>query len=177
MSLTVKVDLGGLDSLVDQLGAQAKEAIRPAAQAAAQVLYDAVRQNVKSIGRKTGNLESSIYQAYSDKSTEQRAVYHVSWNARKASHGGLVEYGHIQRYVIYQRRDGKFITKIRPGMEGKKRPSRNASQATKDAYYVPLAQPKQVAAKPFMRPAIDKFDAAAKAAELVLISRLMGGAP
>ena len=178
MSLTVGVNLGGLNSLLDALAGDAKEAIRPAAQAAAQVLYDDVKSNVSKIGRKTGNLASSIYQVYSkSNSNEQRAVYQVSWNAKKAPHGGLVEYGHLQRYVVYKGRDGKFYTKVRPSMQGKGKPPRRASQAVKDAYYVPLPQPVQVAAKPFIRPAIDKFDAAAKAAELTLINRLMGNKP
>lgn len=175
MSLTIGVNLDGLNSLIDALAGEAKEAIRPAAQAAAQVLYDNVKGNVEKIGRKTGNLASSIYQVYSESnSNENRAVYQVSWNAKKAPHGGLVEYGHLQRYAVYQRRDGKFITRVRAGMKGKRKPPRRASQATKDAYYVPLPQPVQVAAKPFIRPAIDKFDAAAKAAELSLINRLLG---
>lgn len=175
MTLNIALDLSGLNSYIDLLGNKAAEAIRPAAQAAAQVLHDEAKANVRKIGRKTGNLESSIYQAYSQQnSNERRAVYQVSWNPRKAPHAHLVEYGHIQRYVVYMRRDGKFVTKIRPGMKGKKKPGRKASQAAKDAYYVPLPQPVQVAARPFMRTVIDKFDDAANAARMKLLDYLGG---
>jgi hypothetical protein len=177
-SLTVGVNLDGLDALLAGLADDAAKAVRPAAQAAAQVLYDAVKSNVARINRKTGLLEKSIYQVYSKSNSTpfKKATYHVSWNARTAPHGGLVEYGHLQRYRYYKDNQGRIRPMVRPGMDGKPRPGRNASQAAKDAYYVPLPQPVQVAARPFIRPAIDKFDAAAKAAEAVLISRLMGNA-
>lgn len=176
MSLTVALDLSGLNSLIDTLGANAKEAIRPAAQAAAQVLYDAVKANVGRIGRKTGNLERSIYQAFSpEQSGPGVATYRVSWNAKKAPHGGLVEYGHLQRYRYYKGNDGKIRPMVRPGMEGKPRPSRRASQAVKDAYYVPLPTPVQVAARPFIRPAVDKFGAAMEAAKAELLRRIDAG--
>lgn len=172
-SLTVSADLKGLNSMLDTLGAHAREAVRPAAQAAAQVLYDEVETNVGRIRRKTGNLSRSIYQVYSKSSSAPgRAVYHVSWNAKTAPHAGLVEYGHLQRYRYYQGSDGKIRPMVRPGMDGKPRPGRNASQAQKDAYYVTLPSPVQVAARPFIRPAIDKFEAAMEAAKSELLGRI-----
>lgn len=88
---------------VDQLGAAAVECVRPAAQAGAQVLYLEVLARVpvakaphRLKGREVppGALKRSIYQAYSaDNSNATHATYHVSWNARKAPHGHLVEYG------------------------------------------------------------------------------------
>lgn len=174
-TLYMGVDLSGLNLLLDELGEKAKEAVRPAAQAAAQVFYEEMKGNAERIKRKTGNLASSIYQAYSpEKSGERSATYHVSWNAKKAPHGGLIEYGHIQRYVAYMRKDGKYITKVRPEAQGKPRPNRRASQAIKDAYYVTLPTPVQVAARPFARPALDKFAEAQKAAEKVIIERWLG---
>lgn len=81
-----------LDSLSD---AAEQDLIRPAAQAAAQVFYEQVKRNVAGLGRVTGKLSDSIYQAYRDKeSGHGKAVYHVSWNFTKAPHGHLVEYGH-----------------------------------------------------------------------------------
>ncbi|MBA3588300.1 MAG: HK97 gp10 family phage protein [Methylibium sp.] len=107
--------------------------VRPAAQAGAQVLYDEVRANVAKIGKKTGNLARSIYQAYSeDNSTKGSATYHVSYNASKAPHGNLVEYGHIQTRKVYLGRDGNWYT----------------SKTL-------LPEPKQVGARPYIRPAFD----------------------
>lgn len=149
----IEIDLGdlGLDALTD--GAEA--AVRPAAQAGAQVLYEAVQSNVARIGRKTGNLAASIYQTFSrDNSGPLRAQYHVSWNRKKAPHGHLVEFGHIQRYVTFVDDQGVWRTAVRPEARGRKKPARKASRAVKDAYYVPLkGGPKLVGARPFVRPA------------------------
>src|SRR5205085_5719958 len=41
-----------------------------------------------------GALKASIYQVFSkDNSGSGHATYHVSWNAKKAPHGHLVEFG------------------------------------------------------------------------------------
>lgn len=170
-----KMDLSSLNSILDDLGDAAAEAIRPAAQAAAQVLYDDVKANVAKIKKKTGNLSKSIYQVYSkSNSGPKRAVYQISWNSKTAPHGNLVEYGHLQRYKMYQGNDGQVRPMVRPGMDGSKRPPRRASQAQKDAYYVPLPSPVQVAARPFIRPAIQKFDKAMEAAKAELLRRVVG---
>lgn len=153
MSMTVHVEMGALEVLVEDMATDVEAAIRPAAQAAAQVLVDEVQRNVGRIGRKTGNLARSIYQVYSkSNSDKERAVYHVSWNARKAPHGHLVEFGHMQRYqVVVDKRTGKWITlKNRP------------------------ISPKQVGARPFVRPALAKFPQALDAATEVLLSRIKG---
>ena len=169
----LSVDLAGLHGMLEQLGDQAEAAARPAAQAAAQVLYDDVKANVAALGRVTGNLSNAIYQAYSaSNSGPGHATYHVSWNHRKAPHGGLVEGGYIQRYKHYVGSDGRWYTAVRPEMRGKPRPSRRAAQSVKDAYYVPLPAPRQVAAHQFVRKAVSKFAAAADAAQAVLMERL-----
>ena len=61
---------------------------------------------------------------------------------------------------------------IRPGMAGKKPPSRKAPQAVKDAYYVPLDTPRQVAAQPFIRNALSKAAEASAAAETALLKAI-----
>jgi len=171
MSFTLKADTSGLTKYLRELGDAVEEAARPAAQAGAQVLYDEVKRNVNKIKRKTGNLASSIYQAYSkDNSGPGKATYHVSWNAKKAPHGHLVEFGHLQRYEYYKDEQGKVRPKVRPEMQGKPRPKRN--RAALDAYYVTLPAPKQVAARPFVRPAQAKMPQAIAAAEKVLFDRL-----
>lgn len=175
-SFTMSADLSGLDAMVGQLERDFEDAARPGAQAAAQVLYDDVMRNVASIRRVTGNLGRSIYQAYSASSSRPgHAVYHVSWNAKKAPHGGLVEWGHLQRYQYYKGADGQIRPMVRPGMDGRKRPSRRAPQSVKDAYYVTLPTPIQVPAKAFVRRAVDKFPQAYAAAEAELLRRINGG--
>ncbi|HBK01166.1 MAG TPA: hypothetical protein DDZ62_15235 [Delftia acidovorans] len=170
----IAVDLDGLDSLLADLGAEVDAAVRPVAQAAAQVLYERVKINVRALGRSTGNLERSIYQAFSpEKSVEgQRAEYHVSWNHRTAPHGHLVEWGYLQRYRYYRGNDGRVRPMVRPGMDGKKPPGRRASQAQKDAYYVTLPTPIQVPGKAFIRSAESSLAEAQKAAEAELWRRL-----
>jgi hypothetical protein len=106
-AFSIKFDQSGLDAVLDGLAAGVQEQIRPAAQAGAQVFYDEVQLNVAAIGKKSGNLASSIYQVFSqDNSKDGRATYHISWNAKKAPHGHLVEYGHIQTRKVYLGKDG-----------------------------------------------------------------------
>lgn len=151
-SLIQSVDLSALESLFDDLGDVAEEAARPAAQAAAQVFYDAAKSNVARIKKVSGNLASAIYQAYSqDNSASGLATYHVSWNHSKAPHGGLVEYGHWQRYVVVNTKKGPRNA-VRPEKQGQTKPRRRASQAEKDAYYVLRPDgPIYVPGKAFMR--------------------------
>lgn len=150
--MTITVDLSALDAELQGIDAELHAAARPAAQAAAQVLYERVRANVARIKPVTGKLASSIYQAYSrDQSHDGREVYHISWNAKKAPHGHLVEFGHLERYeVSHDAKTGRFITH-------------------KDR---PLATPKHIAAKPFLRPAVDAFPAAQAAGESAYLARL-----
>lgn len=157
------LDTSGFESFLEDLGAAAEEAVRPAAQAGAQVLYDAVKINVSRIGRVSGNLAASIYQAYSQtNSGPLTATYHVSWNHTKAPHGGLVEFGHWQRYQIVRTKGGKLVTAVRPEKAGQSKPRRRASQAEKDAYYVPRpGGPVYVPGKAFMRGALATHSAQA----------------
>lgn len=131
-ALSVKFDPSILNQRLDNIGKTAIAAIRPAAQAGAQVLYDEVKLNVGRIKKKTGNLDASIYQVFSkDNSDEKRATYHISWNARKAPHGHLVEYGHLMTRKAYIGSDGRWYTsKVK-------------------------IEPKMVGARPFLRPAWD----------------------
>lgn len=151
-SVTFSMDTSGLNQWLDELQAEALAAVRPAAQAGAQVLYDEVKRNVARLKRKTGNLDRAIYQAFSpDNSADGRVTYHVSWNRRKAPHGHLVEFGHLQRYeVTFDPQTMRFTTH-------------------KDR---PLPVPRQIAAKPFVRPAMAKFPQALEAAKEELFKRL-----
>jgi len=174
MTTTVSVDMSDLNDLIQELGEGVEHAVRPAAQAGADVIYRQAKQNAGAIKRKTGNLAASIYQAFdANASAAGHAVYNVSWNSRRAPHAYLVEFGHIQRYAVYVGKDGQWHTRVRPSAKGKPKPRRGASQAEKDAYYV-LRQggPKQIAASPFMRPAAEKADEAFTAAEAEFFKRI-----
>jgi hypothetical protein len=165
----LSVDMASLDAMLDAMGDRADAAARPAAQAASQVLYDEVKRNVSVIPQKTGRLSQAIYQVYSvSNSGDGRATYHISWNNRKAKHGHLVEFGHVARYVTYVGKDGNFYTAKRPESRGKPKPGRGATQAEKDAYYVPLPAPKHTRAIAFVRRAQVKFPQALAAAADVL---------
>lgn len=110
----------------------------------ARVIYDEVKLNTTApkLGTKTGNLNSAIYWVKSpEESTPVSKVYKISWNKRKAPHGHLIEFGHFMPYKVVQLRNGDWITlKNRP-----------------------LASPKFVAARPFIRPAFSRMPEAIKA--------------
>lgn len=166
-SLQMEMDTGGIRALMDQLGAKLDEAARPAAQAMAQVVYERVKLNVSQLGKYSGNLDSSIYQAFSQARTSAMGAptYHISWNPRKAPHGHLVEDGHWQRYAVVRTSKG-WVTAVRPEMQGKPKPKRRASVEEKLAYYVPRAGgPVYVAGKFFVRSAAAAFPEARAAAE------------
>jgi hypothetical protein len=147
-TVTIYADMDAFNSMISELEGDVERAIRPAAQAAAEVLYQAVRVNVAALGTKTGNLYGSIYQAYSpEKSSQQRAEYHVSWRTSgagiRAPHGHLIEWGHWKRYKSYIGKDGNWYTNNK----------------------APLPEPVRVAGKAFVRRASAQFDDAMKAAE------------
>ena len=152
---SVSFNLPEIQRQTDYLRHLVINSMTAATQAGAQVFYDEVKTRAQSLAN-TGNLARSIYQ-YRNKD-EQRpghAQYKISWrkggkkkDANKdansamaglpiAAHGQLVEYGYIQRYASYVGSDGNWYTAIRPEMRGKPAPKRSASQAVKDAYYVP----------------------------------------
>jgi hypothetical protein len=188
-TITMKVDMGAVNAMLADMASDIQRAVRPAAQAAANVLYKAVLKNVDAVGSHTGALHDSIYQAFSkDKSKEGenggyvKATYHVSWNFNEAPHGHLIEFGHIQRYAVYVGKDGQWHTAVRPEHHGKKAPwvgtgkkgrNRKASQAEKDAWYVLRpGGPVQISAKPFLRPAYYQQGAAIEAAKAKLLDVL-----
>lgn len=159
--LQVKFDATALKRQIEGIQEKIGTGARVAAQAGAEVFYKEVRMRVPV---KSGNLYGSIYQKYiPELSTEgKRAVYHISWRKGYqgkamssfpiANHGQLLEYGWVQRYVMGKDDAGNFTGPlVRPEMRGKPKPRRNASQAVKDAYWVPLAVPIQHAPRSFLR--------------------------
>lgn len=111
-TLDMRVDLSGFEEQMRELVRANKDAVRPAAQAGAQVFYDAVRESTpksksshwfhgtqfKVSGKKyffeSGTLRDSIYQVYSkDNSSEHVATYHISWNFTKCPYAYMVHNG------------------------------------------------------------------------------------
>lgn len=175
-TFSTEMDTSGLQQYLQALDGKVKKALRPAVQAAAQVIYDRVKLNVKTIGRDSGNLDNAIYQAFSPENSKQgeRAEYHISWNHKKAPHGHLLEYGWTQRYQAITNKNGHWVTLIRPEKIGTPRPGRRASLAEKDAYYVLRSGgPKQHPATAFMRSASSALPDAYVAAEDTLIKFML----
>ena len=117
--LTFDFDTKALTDQIDALKVKAETAIRPAAQAGAQVFYDAVLatvpvskkahwfQGTKAKGLKSpeakraasywfesGSLKGAVYQVFSKSgSSKDKAEYHVAWNHRKVPYGFMVALG------------------------------------------------------------------------------------
>ena len=144
-SFSMKFDHGSFDASLVALEQDVGNAIRPAAQAGSQVLYNEVKKNAEALGRHSGKLARAIYQAFSKDNSDPglRAAYHVSWNAKKAPHGHLVEYGYVQKYQVIVDKNGNFVT-----LKNRR-----------------LKTPKQIPAHPFLRPAQAKMGEALAAAE------------
>lgn len=106
--LTLEFDLSALEKQLDNIETAVGDAIRPAAQAGAQVFYDEVKARTllmksKEVhytkGKKQayapGNLHRSIYQAFDDDGSTPNKVasYGISWNKKKAFYGRFLENG------------------------------------------------------------------------------------
>lgn len=111
----IKFDKSGLKLSLETTKEKFQKAVRPAAQAGAQIIYEAALRNVpvgkegkffystsyKSTKNKyykyyypAGALRDSIYQVYSkDNSSEGKATYHISWSAEGAPYAWMVEFG------------------------------------------------------------------------------------
>ena len=106
-AVTVTFDDTEVQAWLKELGAAALDAVRPAAQAGAQVLYDEVKVRVpvstkghwfygtnKKYWFEAGSLRNAIYQVFSqDNSAGPKVTYHVAWNHRKVPYGFMVEFG------------------------------------------------------------------------------------
>lgn len=85
--------------------------------------------------QEAGQLRDAIYLAYdSEGSTDTVFTYHISWNAKKAWWGKLVEFGYFQRYVVYYNDKMGYFSTIKERR---------------------LDDPQWVPGKPFLRPAYD----------------------
>lgn len=103
--ISVEFDFSKIAAKLDIITKAAKEGVRPAAQAGAQVFYEEVKQRVpvsakahSTKGKKQtftpGTLRKAIYQAFADKeSGDGKASYRISWNKSHAFYGRFVEFG------------------------------------------------------------------------------------
>jgi len=189
----------GLEQLmqrVDNFKEVAKEAVRPAAHAASKVFYDEVRTRALSVAG-SSRLQAAVYEKFIIDSASgvqgTSAKYHISWrkghsqNNKKgqAGEGSLpsvtfgywLEFGYIQRYASYTGSDDEWYTAVRPEKRGTPAPKRGASQAEKDAYFVPRpGGPVQWLPKSFLRSSYDAVNLAAKQAAISRLNELIGQA-
>lgn len=169
-----------------------EKCIRPAAQAAAQVFVDEARAKAPVADAPTvtrdgkviqpGLLRNSLYQAFAThQSSPTTAVYHISWRGTRrgggegtlpsAPHGHLLEYGHWRYFALVRSKDGRWRTMIHPSKIGTPRPDRRASLAVKSQYYVALQTPVWVSPRPFLRPAYEAKQQAARDAAMRAFER------
>lgn len=76
--------------------------------------------------QRRGQLKEAIYLAFDGRRSVLNLghyVYQVSWNAKKAPHGHLVEFGHWMSYAYARGEDGKFYTPLQGThkVDGRKR--------------------------------------------------------
>lgn len=133
MSIKAEVDFRSAIEGLERLNDVRVSLARSMAVAGGKVLRDEakLRAPVGEDSKRPGLLRDAIYLAFKDKrSTDAKVVYSVSWNAKTAPHGHLVEFGHWQTHARYKGADGEWYTGA------------------------PLAVPKWVPAYPFLRPAL-----------------------
>lgn len=101
--------------------------------------------------QKAGQLRDAIYLAFDDRRsilTGGLTVYSVSWNAKKAPHGHLVEFGHVMIYEAAQNPEGLWYTPL----TGK---TRKVDGRKRSAGTPRVKGPLQVGPVPFLGPAFD----------------------
>jgi len=171
----IKVKTTLTDSFSKQLQALGKginnHVVRSTARAGALVYYNTLMQNVP-IGP-TSNLKNSLYHAFA-KNVETKGYkeYQVGFRGNygksdskdkevtfgSSKHLHLVEFGYLQRYQMKVKKDGTWVTLVRPEKIGTSRPNpKSASQAEMDAYYIPHKNGSiQVEGKGFVRRSFDQ---------------------
>jgi HK97 gp10 family phage protein len=144
--ISAKVDVSSALAGLQRLGGENRTHLaRSMAVAGGKVLRDEVKAFVPV---HTGRLKESIYLAFKDtRSTADHVIYSVTWRKGRgqmgggAPHGHLVEFGHWQTHKAYIGSDGQWYST-----------------------QIPLANPKWIAAHPFMRPGFEAGHARAQAA-------------
>jgi hypothetical protein len=131
MASGIKADFSEWQTALAKLSGPLKVSL---ARSIAVGMGEVLRDEAKLLAPKeSGKLAGSIYLAFKDGlSDESRVVYSVSWNHKVAPHGHLIEFGHWQPYKVVKLPNGDWFT-------------------TKER----LPSPKFIAARPFLRPALD----------------------
>ncbi len=148
MTIKANVDFKDAVAGLDKLSEIRVKLARSMAVAGGKVLRDEAKARApvgtdEGGSKNPGLRQRAIYVAYRDAvSTEAKQVYAISWNAKKAPHGHLIEFGHWQTHARYKGKDGNWYTGAK------------------------LAVPKWVPAHPFLRPAMDAAMAQAREAML-----------
>lgn len=167
----ITASLNGFRAALDKVGAEMLDAARPAAYDGSDVILAEINSKVASMGQRKGLLHNAIYRVFARRSQDDVPIYDVGVNMRKAPHWHLIEYGHWRYYAAKQLPNGDWVTLKRKGAKGKK-PSRKASKAVKDAYYIPLKTPVWVPARPYLRPAKAALPQALAAARKTFLERI-----
>ena len=167
----ITASLNGFRAALDKVGAEMLDAARPAAYDGSDVILAEINSKVASMGQRKGLLHNAIYRVFARRSQDDVPIYDVGVNMRKAPHWHLIEYGHWRYYAAKQLPSGDWVTLKRKGAKGKK-PSRKASKAVKDAYYIPLKTPVWVPARPYLRPAKEALPKALAAARKTFLERI-----
>nr|WP_193569955.1 HK97 gp10 family phage protein [Luteibacter jiangsuensis] len=103
----------------------------------------------------TGLLKGAIYLAFKDdRSNNDHVTYSITWNAKKAPHGHLVEFGHWRYNKII---NGHAQKSLREGLKRGRGPEDHVGPGALDV-------PVWVPAHPFLRPAFDLASTRATAA-------------
>lgn len=91
--IRAKLDTSGFDAALALLSGENVEKLAASmAVAGGQVLRDMAKSLAPV---ESGALRAAIYLAFKEgKSNDRRTTYSVSWNAQKAPHGHLLEFGH-----------------------------------------------------------------------------------
>lgn len=121
------------ESLARRMGAAGARVLRDEAKARAPV-SDGEYNPASRGSQQPGTLRNSIYMAYNERlSSSTTHTYSVSWNAKKAWWGKLVEFGYYRRFAWGKDAAGNWTT----------------------FKSMPLANPVRVPAKPFLGSAFD----------------------
>lgn len=167
----ITASLNGFRAALDSVGAEMLDAARPAAYDGSDVILAEINSKVASMGQRKGLLHNAIYRVFARRSQDDVPIYDIGVNMKKAPHWHWIEYGHWRYYAAKQLPNGDWVTLKRKGAKGKK-PSRKASKAVKDAYYIPLKTPIWVPARPYLRPAKAALPQALAAARKTFLERI-----
>ena len=144
--VTIKHDFSSAIAGLDKLNGAFKQSLarRMGVEGGVALRDEAKRWVPRSVGPYNPNsrgtqeaytLRNAIYLAFDKAGSSEDVIrYRVSWNAQKAWWGKLVEFEHYQRYQVYYNAKMGYYTTNKE---------------------VPLAAPRRIGPKPFLRPAYD----------------------